>query len=173
MKAKFLSLLAAATLLFACGTTSYTSTSGNAAYSTPANLQSSFSTQYPTASNVTWGAYDAATVPIDWELSGWAPMDATGHTATFDMDGQRYYAWYDANGTWVGSTFTVSDHSKLPSTVQTLIKDKYGDYTIEKVDQEMWKDKVAYEVKLKKDNAKVKLLVDNEGNVIKEKMKTD
>jgi hypothetical protein len=73
----------------------------------------------------------------------------------------------------VGSTFTVKDHTKLPTAVQDLIRNKYANYTIEKVDQEMWKDQVAYEVKLKNDNSKVKLLVDNNGTVLKEKMKTD
>jgi hypothetical protein len=173
MKNKFLSLLAAALFLFSCGTTSYTSTSANTAYSTPADLQASFSTQYPTATNVIWRAYDEASVPIDWELIGWDPIDARGHMVTFDMDEQQYYAWYDANGNWIGSTYTVKDHTKLPDAVQNLIRDKYSNYTIEKVDQEMWKDQVAYEVKLKGDDKKVKLLVDKDGNVLKEKIKTD
>ena len=173
MKNTIMSLFAAAVLFTACGTTSYTSTSSNSAYVTPADLQTSFTTQYPTAANVTWGAYDETVVPIDWEMSGWGSIDSTGHMATFDMDEQRYYAWYDANGTWLGSTFAVTDHSKLPATVQDMIKEKYSNYTIEKVDQEMWKDQVAYEVKLKNENSKVKLLVDNEGKILKEKVKTD
>jgi hypothetical protein len=173
MKNTLFSLAVASAFLFSCGTTSYTSTSDNAAYTTPAELQTSFTTQYPTASNVTWSAYNEAAVPIDWELSGWGPIDNKGHMATFDLDGERYYALYDANNTWMGSTFTVKDHSKLPTAVQDLISSKYSGYTIEKVDQEMRKDQVAYEVKLKKDNSKVKLLVDNNGTVLKEKMKTD
>jgi hypothetical protein len=173
MKNTFFSLIAASTLLFACGTTSYTSTSDNAAYTTPAELQTSFSTQYPNAANTSWSAYNETAVPIDLELNGWGPIDSRGHMVAFDMDGERYYAWYDANNTWVGSTFTVKDHTKLPTAVQDLIRNKYANYTIEKVDQEMWKDQVAYEVKLKNDNSKVKLLVDNNGTVLKEKMKTD
>ncbi len=173
MKNTFFALAAASMLLFACGTTSYTSTSNNAAYTTPAELQTSFGTQYPAASNVAWSAYSESAVPIDWELSGWGPIDSRGHMVAFDMEGQRYYAWYDANNSWLGSTFTVTDHSKLPTAVQDLIRNKYGSYTLEKVDQEMWKDQVAYEVKLKNGESKVKLLVDNNGNVLKEKIKTD
>ena len=180
MKVTLLSLSAAALLATACSTPSYTdtsstttatSTSTNPAYSTPATLQTSFTTQYPNASNVNWGAYDAATVPIDWELSGWSALDASDHVVSFDMDNQRYYAWYDADGTWIGSTYAVNDVSKLPEAVQNLIKEKYSGYSIDKVHQEIWKDKMAYEIKLKKEDSKIKLLVDNQGNVLKEKLK--
>lgn len=171
MKKAFMSLAAAA-LLYACGTTTYTDTSTNAAYSTPAGIQSTFTAQYPNATNVTWTAYDATTVPIDWELTGWNTLDAGDHMVSFDMEGQRYYAWYDTDGTWVGSTYAVDDHTKLPSAVQTLLSDRYNGYSIVKVHQEMWKDQMAYEIKLKKnDDDKIKLLVDNQGNVLKEKHK--
>jgi len=175
MKRTFLSLMAAG-FLFACSTPSYTgtatSTSTNAAYSTPADLQTSFSAQYPNASNVAWSAYDAATVPIDWEMNGWAGLDSSDHAVSFDMDGQRYYAWYDADGTWVGSTYAVSDYTKLPTAVQDVIKNKYEGYSVQKVHQEIWKDRMAYEIKLKKnDDDKVKLLVDNQGTILKEKLK--
>ena len=174
MKFKILSLVVASLLVFACGTPTYTSTSTstNAAYSTPADLQASFTTQYPTATNVTWSAYDVTLVPIDWELSGWTTLDASDHAVSFDMDGQRYYAWYDADGTWIGSTYAVSDYSKLPSAVQSLINEKYSGYSVQKVHQEIWKDRMAYEIKLKKtDDDKVKLLVDSQGTVLKEKLK--
>ncbi|MBB1286519.1 PepSY-like domain-containing protein [Flavisolibacter sp. BT320] len=171
MKNVFLSL-AAVVVLAACGPTTYTNTSANEAYSTPVNLQTTFSTQYPNAANVSWSAYDATTVPIDWEMTGWSTMDASDHVVSFDMDGQRYYAWYDTDGTWVGSTYAVDDHSKLPTAVQTLLNDRYTGYSIVKVHQEMWKDQMAYEIKLKKnDDDKVKLLVDTQGNVLKEKLK--
>jgi len=148
-----------------------TSTSSNAAYSVPANLQTSFSTQYPNATNTTWSSYNASTVPIDWELNGWSAMDSTGHLATFTMDNQQYLAWYNADGTWVGSTYSISDYAKLPAAISTMIKNKYTGYNIDKVQREMWKDRMAYEVKLKKDDGKIKLLVDDQGNIIKEKLK--
>lgn len=177
MKNRLFSLAAVAALVFAaCDTPresgTLSTTSSNPAYSTPSNLQTTFTTQYPNATNVTWSAYDAATVPIDWEMTGWATLDASDHAVAFDMNGQRYYAWYDSDGTWVGSTYVVDDYTKLPAAVQSVINTKYSGYAIQKVHQEMWKDKMAYEIKLKKtDDDKVKLLVDSDGNILKEKLK--
>ncbi|HYE53256.1 MAG TPA: PepSY-like domain-containing protein [Chitinophagaceae bacterium] len=177
MKNRLFSIAAAAAVIIAaCGTpqntTTISSTSSNPAYSIPDNLQTSFTTQYPNATNITWAAYDVAVVPIDWEMTGWTALDASDHAVSFDMDGQRYYAWYDSDGTWIGSTYVVNDYSKLPAAVQSVINTKYSGYTIQKVHQEMWKDQLAYEIKLKRtDDDKVKLIVDNQGNILKEKLK--
>jgi hypothetical protein len=162
-------------VIAACGTprdNTLSTTSSNPAYAAPAIIQTTFTTQYPAATNVTWAAYDVALVPIDWEMTGWTVLDPADHAVTFDMDGQRYLAWYDSDGNWIGSTYALSDYSKLPSAVQSAINSKYSGYTIQKVHQEMWKDRMAYEVKLKKtDDDKVKLLIDDQGNIIKEKLK--
>jgi hypothetical protein len=176
MKRNFLPVVVAACVMIAaCGTprdNTLSTTSSNPAYSTPAALQTTFVTQYPGATNVTWSAYDVAVVPIDWEMTGWTALDADDHAVMFDMDGQRYIAWYDNAGTWVGSTYVVNDFTKLPAPVQSLLSTKYSGYTIQKVHQEMWKDQMAYEIKLRKtDDDKVKLVVDPNGNVLKEKLK--
>ena len=177
MKCNIFSLAVAASLVFAaCGTprndTTLSSTSSNPAYATPANIQTAFTTQYPNAANAAWAAYDVALVPIDWEMTGWTVLDPADHAVTFDMDGQRYFAWYDSDGNWIGSTYVVNDFAKLPAAVQTAINNKYSGYTIQKVHQAMWKDRMAYEVKLRKtDDDKVKLLIDDQGNIIKEKLK--
>ncbi|MGB8190292.1 MAG: PepSY-like domain-containing protein [Chitinophagaceae bacterium] len=177
MKNRLLSITAAAAvILAACSTprdtSTISSTSSNPAYSAPSNLQTVFVAQYPTATNATWAAYDVAVLPIDWELNEWTALDANDHAVSFDMEGQRYYAWYDSDGKWVGSTYMISDYAKLPAAVQSTINAKYSGYTIQKVHQEMWKDRMAYEIKLKKtDDDKVKLLIDNQGNVLKEKLK--
>lgn len=175
MKSKLLSAAMAVSVIFmACGTPNNTisSTSSNPAYATPDNIRTVFVAQYPNASNVMWSAYDAAVVPIDWELTGWSAMDAGDHAVAFDLDGERYYAWYDSDGTWIGSTYAVNDVTKLPTAVQSLLTSKYSGYSVQKVHQEIWKDRMAYEIKLKKtDDDKVKLLVDNQGNVLKEKLK--
>ncbi|HYF32531.1 MAG TPA: PepSY-like domain-containing protein [Chitinophagaceae bacterium] len=177
MKNRLFSVAMAAAVIFAaCGTprdtNTLSTTSSNPAYSTPDNLRTVFVAQYPSATNVTWTAFDAAVVPIDWEMTGWTTLDADDHAVSFEMDGQRYLAWYDSDGTWVGSTYVVDDYSKLPSAVQSLISTKYSGYTVQKVHQEMWKDKLAYEIKLKRtDDDKVKLIVDNQGNILKEKLK--
>ncbi len=140
--------------------------------SVPAGVQTAFTTQYPNATNIVWGNYDSlAAMPIDWELAGWAPLDANDYIVQFNMDNENYYAWYDSDGNWVGSTYNLKDHTKLPLAVHSTINTKYADYTITEVETEMAKGKTAYEVELKKDVNKVKLLIDAEGNILKEKTK--
>jgi hypothetical protein len=172
MKLQLMSLVIAAGVLFASCTTTQQSTSDNAALAVPKGIQSTFSMQYPDASAVTWSRFDATTVPIDWEMTGWQALDADDYAVTFTMGRDTYHAWYDANGAWIGSTYGISDLSRVPPSILSMIKQKYPDYTVEKVDRETWKDQIAYEVKLKKaDDSKVKLLVSGDGMILKEKLK--
>ena len=138
----------------------------------PPAIQTTFTTQYPTSTNVLWSKYDTMTVvPIDWEMAGWTTMDADDYLVRFDMDNENYYAWYDSDGNWIGSAYVLKDHTQLPAAVNTVITNKYAGYSITGVNREFQRDKVAYEIEMKKDNSKVKLLVDADGNIIKEKMK--
>jgi hypothetical protein len=172
MKLKIMSLVTAMALLLSCGTTTQTSTSSNPAYDVPATIQTSFTTQYPTATNVVWTGYDVAAVPIDWALTDWAVLDDNDYVVRFDMDNENYYAWYDSDGNWIGSAYVVNDQSTLPAAVSNTLNSQFAGYTIEKVQKEMWKDRMAYEIKLKNtsDN-KVKLLVDGNGTILKQKDK--
>ena len=174
MKLKFLSLVAAAALFTAsCGTT-YTSTSDNAAYNVtvPADIRSSFAVAYPDATTVVWNKYDATTVPIDWEMTGWTVLDANDYAVTFNMGNDQYYAWYDSDGTLVGTAYSITDYTRLPYAVNQMLADKYKGYSIETVQRESFKNQTAYEVKLKGvDDSKIKLLVDASGNILKEKLK--
>src|SRR3982751_6438214 len=105
MKVRILSLLAAAAIITSCSTTQ-TSTSDNAAYGgMPATIRMDFERHYPDATNITWTTYDAAALPIDWELTDWAILDNDDYVVRFDMGSDNYYAWYDANGNWIGSTY--------------------------------------------------------------------
>jgi uncharacterized membrane protein YkoI len=138
----------------------------------PPGIQTAFTTQYPTAANVVWSNYDTmVVVPIDWELAGWADLDPDDYLVRFDMDNENYYAWYDSDGNWVGSAYVLKDHTKLPAAVNTVVTTKYAGYSITDINREFQKDRVAYEIEMKKDNSKVKLLVDADGNIIKEKMR--
>jgi hypothetical protein len=174
MKLKIMSLVAAAGLFFAsCGTT-YQSTSDNAAYNVTVSegIRSNFYASYPDATNIVWNHYDAAQVPIDWEMTGWTVLDNDDYAVTFNMGGNNYYAWYDSNGNLIGSTYAISDYSKLPYAVNSLLQTNYKDYTIEAVQREMWGSKTAYELKLKgQGDSKIKLLVDSNGTILKEKLK--
>ena len=171
MKLTLMGLVLGLSLLWSCGPKTYTSTSENAAYAVPANIQTSFKTQYPTATEIVWSPFDVTLVPIDWEMAGWTVLDKDDYAVSYMYEGQKYVSWYDSEGNWIGSSFVITDHNILPSPVHTMIGQKYPGYIIDKVDKEMWKDQVAYEVKLKSGETKVKLLVDANGNVIKEKVK--
>ena len=169
-----MSLVAAAGLLVAsCGTT-YTSTSDNAAYNVtvPSGVRTNFAVAYPDATNVVWNAYDATVVPIDWKMSGWTVLDKDDYAVTFNMGSDTYYAWYDTNGNLVGTAYAITDYTKLPYAINSMLKERYKDYTIESVQRETFKSQTAYEVKLKQgEDMKVKLLVDANGNILKEKLK--
>ncbi len=52
-------------------------------------------------------------------------------------------------------------------------ENQFSGYTIEKVEREFWKDRQAYELKLKSNtnSNEVKLLVDANGTILKQKLK--
>lgn len=172
MKFKFLSLLLASGLLFSCSSTRYDSSSSNSAYNVPVGVSTSFTSQYPTATNVVWAPYDVNVVPIDWELNGWAPLTSNDYMVRYDIANDHYYSFYDSDGNWVGSAYALTDYKTLPTSLSAWVQNRYPGYSIESVQDVTWKDNQAYQVKLK-DNAdhKVKLLVDMNGNVLKEKNK--
>ena len=169
MKLKILVLLAGLALMVSCGP-SYKVTTSNG-IQVPAGTVTIFTTQYPTASNVVWSVYDVNAVPIDWELTGWPELTTDDYVVRFTMDNSDYYAWYDKTGTWIGTAQVVSDFKSLPEAVNTMVTKDYAGYTISSVKKEMKKDNMAYELQLNNGNSKVKLLVDENGNVIKKKEK--
>lgn len=177
MKLSNFLILAALVMFAACkptykATDTTTTTSGTTTVSVPSSIHTAFTTQYPTATNVVWTKYDTMTAtPIDWELAGWTAMDAEDYVVRFDMDNENYYAWYDSGGNWIGSAYVIKDHTQLPAAVNTVINNKYAGYRITGLSREFQKDRVAYEIEMKKEDSKVKLLVDADGNIIKEKVK--
>jgi hypothetical protein len=173
MKSKIMSLIAAAGLFLVSCSTSYNSTSDSAAYNVnvPTGIRSNFAIAYPDATNVVWNSYDVNNVPIDWDLTGWNTLGANDYAVTFNMGSDQYYSWYNANGNLIGTAVMVSDYTQLPSAVNNVIHDKYSGYTIDRIDREIVGSKTAYELKLSQGDNKVKLVVDSDGNVLKEKAK--
>jgi uncharacterized membrane protein YkoI len=110
-------------------------------------------------------------MPIDWEMTGWSSLDENDYVAQFDMDNEKYYAWYDSDGNWVGSAYAMKDVTQLPEAVSKIVNEKYAGYTVKSVNREFEKDRMAYEVELTKPDGKAKILVDNNGNILKEKTK--
>ena len=169
MKLKILMAAAGLAVLASCGP-SYRVTEGSTVgIDVPASVKATFTTAYPTASDITWAMYDASVVPIDMELAGWSTLDQEDYVATFNMKGDKYYAYYDPNGDWIGTAHVITDYKSMPNPINTMITSKYDGYTITNVDRVMQKDRIAYEIQLKNGNSKAKILVDENGNIIKEK----
>ncbi len=132
--------------------------------------KTAFTTQYPGATNIVWSNYDSlAAVPIDLRMAGWKKMETEDYLVKFDLDNENYYGWYESDGDWVGSAYTMKDFTKLPTAVNTAVKNaiktRYQDYNITNVNREFQKNKKTYEVELKNANSKVKMLVNADGKI--------
>ncbi|RYY63364.1 MAG: hypothetical protein EOO12_12445, partial [Chitinophagaceae bacterium] len=129
MKTHLLSLAAAVMLLASCGasrTTTMSSSTNNAAYGVPSVVGSNFATQFPGATNIHWSAYDATASPLDWDLAGWPTLTGNDYMVTFDQYGNRYYAWYDNAGNWIGSAYAVTNLGVLPAGITTAIQQNFS-----------------------------------------------
>jgi hypothetical protein len=138
----------------------------------PATTRTSFETKYPKASNVTWYRYDPDLRPIEWDWSGWPMLDTSDYTAKFNWDGRDYWVWYDDQGEWVGTVTNITDFSTLPAAVTATINSSYSGYTIASASMENDKNRNAYEIHLEKGSDKMKVLVDENGKIMKKKAVT-
>jgi len=169
MKLKSFIAVAVIAVFTACSST-YRATDTGVVISTDATR--AFDLQYPNATNVVWSTYDPNIVILnDWDMAGWSVIDADDYVVRFDMEGEKYYAWYDSNGEWIGSAYVVNDYTTLPDMVRSTINSKYPGYTISSVNKEFHKDRIAYEVVLKDGDTKQVALIDLNGMVLKSKMK--
>ncbi|HUR66601.1 MAG TPA: PepSY-like domain-containing protein [Chitinophagaceae bacterium] len=132
----------------------------------PEPTRTAFTTKYPKASNATWGRYEPVEY-IDWGWAGWPSMDTSDYYVRYNMDGNDYWTWYDDAGAWVGTVSTVTNYSGLPTPVNNAVNSNFAGYTITSVQMENDKNRTAYEIKLEKGADKAKLLVAEDGKVIK------
>lgn len=172
MKLRILILIAGVAILASCGP-SYRvtdkSTVSKDTIGVPADVKAAFSTQYPTAGNVVWSTYDASATPIvDWDLNGWTAGDGA-YLVTYSLNNDTYYSWYTATGDWIGTAYTMNDYKSLPPAVSATLNDKFNGYSITSLNREMKKDQMAYELQLKNGDMKAKVLIDDNGNIIKQK----
>jgi hypothetical protein len=153
-------------------TTEKTNTTTKSTVEVPAPIRTSFETKYPTASDVKWAHSETTGVPVDWQWIGWRMLDDSDYVVTFNMDNSNYWVWYDDQGNWVGTVTDVSS-SGLPSAINNLIQSQYANYTVTSVKKENDKNRTAYEIKLESGENKVKLLVDENGKILKKKADMD
>lgn len=163
---RYLFILAASLILLAsCGTT-YSTTSDYRGYDVPASVRTSFSTQYPAATSVTWISNDQVAYPVDRTFLEW-PAYNGDYVVRFNLDGSQYYGWFDANGNWIGSTSALADLTTIPTTITTRIGTDYNGYTISSVNRVYRGDVLTYNVALSRDNSTSYLLFDRDGNLIR------
>jgi hypothetical protein len=171
MKLKTFIAVAAIVLLTACSSSRYRAS--DTGILIPVEAQRAFDYQYPSSMNIVWASYDPNVVIVnDWELTGWSGIDRDDYEVRFDMDGEKYYAWYDRDGTWIGTAYVVNDFNTLPAEVRNTINMQYSTYTISKVNREFYKDKTVFEVVLKNPDNKMVLLIDPNGTIVKSKAKS-
>ena len=162
MKLKILILIAGVAVLASCGPSYRVTDQPTVSADTigvPSDIKSSFSTQYPTATNVVWSKYDASAAPlVDWDLNGWTALDEGAYVATFNLNSDTYYSWYGANNEWIGTAYAVNDYKSLPPAINTMLNDKFPGSTISSVSREMKKDQMAYELQLKNGDTKTETI---------------
>jgi Putative beta-lactamase-inhibitor-like, PepSY-like len=137
----------------------------------PVGIKTNFEQAYPQATNVRWEYYRPSHPPsFDWEWSGWPQMDTMDYVTHYNWQGYDYTSWYDDQGTWVGTVTTVTDHASLPAAVNSTINSQYNGYTITSVKKENDKNRVAYEISLENGTDNGKLLIDENGKIMKKKI---
>jgi hypothetical protein len=188
---KWLVIAVCAAITTSCGnnstadtTTTDTSTqvTNNTETSTPVNTsttivvpeatKTTFTTKYPNATNVTWNRYQPVDY-IEWDWSGWPTLDTSDYVVSYNWDGTEYWSWYDENNNWIGTVSPVKDHASLPAAVNKTVQAQFPGYTIVNVDKENDKNRTAYEIELEKGTDKAKVLIAENGSVLKKKTMTD
>jgi len=136
----------------------------------PDNIRNAFTTQYPTASDVTWSPYKQYD-RINWEWTGWPSMDTSYYAVNYTVDNRKHMSWWDKLGKWIGSTSTIEDSTKLPDPVKKTLKNSYAGYKIKDIDEETDNKRTVYEIKLEKGDATARILVDKNGRILKKDTK--
>ncbi len=137
----------------------------------PDVIQTTFKTKYPTVTNETWSSYE----PVDafeWDWTGWPTIDSSDYMVRFNQDGAEYWAWYN-DEEWIGTVSPVTDFAGLPTAVNKAIQSTFAGYTIVSVDKENDKNRTAYEIDLEKGSDKAKVLIAENGSVLKKKTNID
>jgi hypothetical protein len=186
MKKNWIVIIASAALFTACGDNSTESTYSDKdttttttvvpseptvttpAYNPPDNVRTAFQTKYPNASNVTWSPYKPYD-RINWEWTGWPSMDTSYYAVNYTVDNRTHWGWWDRNMNWIGSSSTIEDSMMLPDAVKNTLKKSYAGYRITSIDEEVDKNRTAYEIKLEKGTARSRILVDKNGKILKKK----
>ena len=150
--------------------TTNNSNSANNPVNVPDNVRSAFQTKYPSATDVTWSPYKQYD-RINWEWTGWPSMDTSYYAVNYTLDNRTHWGWWDRNMNWIGSSSMIEDSTMLPDAVKKAIAKNYSGYRIKSIDEEIDKNRTAYEIKLEKGDATARILIDKNGRIIKKDTK--
>ena len=132
-------------------------------------VQTKFIEKYPTASNVQWMRYeDVPATEREWTLSDWATYDTMNYAARYTIDSTSYWSWYTPQGDWVSTESTIQS-SDVPAAVNKTLQSQFADYAITFVNKENYKNKTAYKIKMENGDDKMKVVIDEEGKIMKQK----
>ena len=137
----------------------------------PEATRLAFQAKYPTATNVNWTRYSPYEM-IEWGWTGWPVLDTTAYYVTFSDNGTEYNTWFTEKNEWVGTVYHLNDEKGLPQKVVDVLNKNYSGYTVVAVSKENDKNRSAYEIKMEKGNDKAKVLIDENGNIMKKVMIT-
>lgn len=137
----------------------------------PEATQQAFQAKYPTATNVSWNRYYPYEM-IDWGWTGWPVLDTTSYFVTYTDNGTEYNTWFTEKNEWVGTVYHLNDEKGLPQKVVDVLNKNYSGYTVVAVSKENDKNRTAYEIKMEKGDDTAKLLIDENGNIMKKVMVT-
>ena len=171
MKQKTFVVLAALLFFVACKTTSTYRATDATVVNSPTAAETTFLVQYPNASNVVWAYYDPVVIaPVDWQLTGWRALDANARMVHFNQDNNNYYVLYDRYGYRVASATVLTDFTVIPSAVSNVLTLRYPAYTIIGLNRVTMTNTMAYEVEMKKMFYTARILIDDSGNVIDQRL---
>ena len=151
--------------------TTYTTPETSTQYNPPDNVRTAFQTKYPNATGVSWSAYRQPYDRINWDWTGWPTMDTNYYAVNYKNENRSFWSWWDRNNNWIGSTSVLEDSTMLPDPVKKTIKNSYAGYKITSIDEENDKNRTAYEIKLEKGDARARILVDQNGKILKKDTK--
>jgi hypothetical protein len=138
----------------------------------PEATRTAFAGKYPNATNVNWNMYEPYD-EIDWTWTGWPTLDTSDYVVTYSDNGAEYRSFYDDKNNWVGTIYPVSDEKGVPAKVKDVLDKSYSGYTVVSIHQENDKNRTAYEIKMENGADNAKLLIDENGKVLKKVTNTN
>jgi len=116
----------------------------------PVNVKSAFSQKFPGASKVKWGKENEN----EWE-------------AEFKMDGRKYSANFNNNGSWMETEYAVTK-KEIPDAVKASLEKEFAGYKIEESEISETAEGKVYEFAIENGKSEMEVSVDEAGKIIKQ-----